>query len=61
MKQNFMKPSCEIVRFDNDIIRTSCGCFDGLSDWGAGANTTCNHNPECSCSQNSDPNLPNCV
>ena len=37
--RNFDKPKCEIVRFDNAVLTTSsCGCWDGEDDWGAGAN-----------------------
>lgn len=65
MKIEFVEPVFEIIHFGNDVIRTSeCGCYDGMTDWGAGADSTCpNLNlPECQCKLNTtNPDLGNCV
>lgn len=62
MKSDFIKPCAEVVRFKDNIIRTSaCGCYDGTKDWGAGNDEFCSHNPECTCKANHDPAIANCV
>lgn len=64
MKMKFEEPSCEFIYLDNETIVTSgCACWDGTTDHGVGADEDCPDvdNPECSCSQNYDPSLPNCI
>ncbi len=65
MKGKFVKPTCEVIHFDDKILTVSnCECWDGKTDWGEGADSTCpNLNlPECQCKLNTtDPSLGNCV
>lgn len=62
MKKEFIKPSYEMVYFNNDVISTSaCSCdVGGIPLEG---NTTCvgQDNPTCECKINYSPALGNCI
>ena len=65
MRKQFEEPKVELIRFDDKILTVSnCGCWDGRTDWGEGADSTCpNLNlPEFQCKLNmTNPELGNCV
>lgn len=65
MKKKFEKPHCDVIYLFNNILTvSSCGCYDGKTDWGAGNDDECPNlnNPECQCKLNTtDPSLGNCV
>ena len=61
MKKNkYVKPYCEIVRFNGNVIATSnCGCFDGATDWGSD-NLCPTDYGTCECQVNHNPAVANC-
>ncbi len=63
--KNFNKPSCEVVRFDNNVIATSGGCpcdcdFDDYGLFAAG-NCTADRPAGCKCKVNYNPAEDNCI
>ena len=62
MKNAFVKPSCEVVKFGNSVIVTStCSCFYEYIGEDLGSDETCTGaNVSCSCKPNYDDPSANC-